>query len=371
MEFDLSKAQKLLQKSARELFTRACPAKKVRALMAGDTALDPELWSAVADQGWPGIHLSESAGGLGLGVVDLAVVGEEMGRACFPGPFLGTVWAATLIAKANPTSKYLKSLASGESKGAVALLETDASWDLSRVQLQARQNGKEYQITGRKSFVSDAGVADVIVCVARAGDEFALFAVPGGTPGVSIRPTPGLDQSRKLYDVDFEGVKAGSDQVLAAGPAADRAVVRSMQVATVLVCADMLGGMQWILEDAVEYAKTRHQFGKPIGSFQAVQHMCADMLLWTESSRSAVYYAAWALDADPEGAARAVATAKVYASDASREVANRGVQVHGGIGFTWEHDLHLYYKRSKASEILFGDASYHQDQLADLIFGRS
>jgi len=142
-----------------------------------------------------------------------------------------------------------------------------------------------------------------------------------------------------------------------------------MQVGTLLVCADMLGGMQWILENAVEYAKTRQQFGKPIGSFQAVQHMCADMLLWSESSRSAIYFAAWAVDAEPESAARVISTAKVYTSDASREVANRGVQVHGGIGFTWEHDLQLYYKRSKASEILFGDASHHRAQLADLVFG--
>ncbi len=371
MEFDLSKPQKLLQRSARELFARGCPAKKVRALMATDTALDPELWSAVAEQGWPGIHLSESKGGLGLGVVDLAVVAEEMGRACFPGPFLGTVWAATLVAEANATSKYLPSLAAGESKGAVALLESDASWDLAEVRLQAKRAGNGYQLTGRKAFVSDAGVADVIVCVARAGEDFALVAVPAGTAGLSIRPTPGLDQTRKLYDVVFDGVTVGADGVLAVGDAARRALDRSVQVATVVVCADMLGGMQWILEDAVEYAKTRQQFGKPIGSFQAVQHMCADMLLWTESSRSAIYFAAWALDAEPEGAARAVSTAKVYTSDASREVANRGVQVHGGIGFTWEHDLHLYYKRSKASEILFGDASHHRAQLADLTLGAS
>jgi alkylation response protein AidB-like acyl-CoA dehydrogenase len=369
MEFDLSKPQKLLQKSARELFARACPAKKVRELMAGDTALDAGLWSAVAEQGWPGIHLSEANGGLGLGVVDLVVVGEEMGRACFPGPFLGTVWAATLIADANPGSKYLKSLAAGESKGAVALLDSDASWDLPEVRLQAKQIGNGYQLTGRKSFVSDAGVADVIVCVARAGGDFALLAVPAGAAGVSIKATPGLDQTRKLYDVTLEGVTVGAEGVLAVGEAARGALVRSTQVATLLVCADMLGGMQWIMEDAVEYAKTRQQFGKPIGSFQAVQHMCADMLLWTESSRSAIYFAAWALDAEPESAARVVSTAKVYASDASREGANRGVQVHGGIGFTWEHDLHLYYKRSKASEILFGDASHHRAQLADLVLG--
>jgi alkylation response protein AidB-like acyl-CoA dehydrogenase len=371
MEFDLSKPQRLLQKSARDLFARACPAKKVRELMATDTALDAELWSAIVEQGWPGIHLSEAHGGLGLGMVDLAVVAEEMGRACVPGPFLGTVWAATLISEANAKSKHLQTLAAGEAKGAVALLEADGSWNPADVRLQAKQDGKGYRLTGRKSFVSDAGVADVIVCVARAGDDLALFAVPARAGGVTVKAAAGLDQTRKLYDVAFEGVTVAAEDVLAVGKAAQRALARSTQVATLLVCADMLGGMQWIMEDAVEYAKTRQQFSKPIGSFQAVQHMCADMLLWTESSRSAIYFAAWALDAEPENAARHVSTAKVYVSDASREVANRGVQVHGGIGFTWEHDLHLYYKRQKASEILFGDAGLHREQLADLVFGHS
>ena len=368
MEFDLSKPQKLLQKSARDLFARACPTQRVRELMATDTALHPELWSEVADQGWLGIHLDEACGGLGLGMVDLAVVAEEMGRACFPGPFLGTVWAATLIAAANVKSKYLNPLATGESKGAVALLEPDASWDLSDVQLQASKAGGGFKLSGRKSFVSDAAVADVIVCVARVGNDLALLAVPAKAAGLSVKPTAGLDATRKLYDVTFEGVTVDAQDVLAVGDAARAALERSMQVGTLVVCADMLGGMQWIIEDTVEYAKTRQQFGKVIGSFQAVQHMCADMLLWTESTRSAIYFAAWALDAEPASADRAVSIAKVYTSDASREVANRGVQVHGGIGFTWEHDLQLYYKRSKASEILFGDAGHHRARLADLVF---
>jgi alkylation response protein AidB-like acyl-CoA dehydrogenase len=368
MEFDLSKPQKLLQKSARDLLARACPAKRVRELMATDTALDPGLWAEVAEQGWLGISLNEASGGLGLGMVDLAVVAEEMGRACFPGPFLGTVWAATLMAEASPKSKYLDRLAAGELKGAVALLEPSASWDPSAVQLSAGKIGSGFRITGRKSFVSDAAVADVIVCVARIDNELALLAVPAKTSGVSIKPTAGLDATRKLYDVTFESVTVGSEDVLAVGAAARAALARSLQAGTLVICADMLGGMQWIIENTVEYAKTRQQFARPIGSFQAVQHMCADMLLLTESARSAIYFAAWALDAEPAAAARAVSTAKVYTSDASREVANRGVQVHGGIGFTWEHDLQLYYKRSKASEILFGDAGYHRAQLADLVF---
>ncbi len=368
MEFDLSKPQKLLQQSARDLFARDCPAKRVRELMATDTAFHPELWSAVADQGWLGIHLDESVGGLGLGAVDLAVVAEEMGRACYPGPFLGTVWAATLIAQANSKSKHLEPLATGQAKGAVAYLEPDSGWCPDHLQLQATSAGSGFKLNGRKSFVSDAGVADIIVCVTRSGEGLAILAVPAKASGVKITASPALDQTRKLYNVDFAGVTVAADDVLAVGEAAAVALSRSKQVATLAVSADMLGGMQWMLADAVEYAKTRQQFGKVIGSFQAVQHMCADMLLWTESSRSAIYFAAWALDAEPASAARAISTAKAYSSDASREVANRAVQVHGGIGFTWEHDLQLYYKRSKASEILFGDATYHRTQLADLVF---
>jgi alkylation response protein AidB-like acyl-CoA dehydrogenase len=368
MEFDLSKPQRLLQSSARDLFRRECSAKRVRELMAADTAFHPELWSAIADQGWLGIHLSEGCGGLGLGTVELAVIAEEMGRACLPGPFLGTVWAATLIAEASPKSKHLEPLVSGTAKGAVALVEPNTLWDSDEVQLKATPDGNGFKLTGRKSVVVDAASADVIACVARGPEGLVLAAVPTKASGVKIAATPGLDATRKLSDVEFSGTAVGAEDVLATGHAAESALARSMQVATVTVAADMLGGMQWILEDSVEYAKTRQQFGKLIGSFQAVQHMCADMLLLTESSRSAIYYAAWALGAEPESAARAVAVAKAYASDASREVANRGVQVHGGIGFTWEHDLQLYYKRSKVSEVLLGDAAFHRAAVADLAF---
>jgi alkylation response protein AidB-like acyl-CoA dehydrogenase len=368
MEFDLSKPQKLLQQSARDLFVRACPPKRVRELMATDTALHPELWSAVADQGWLGIHLAESCGGLGLGTVELAVVAEEMGRACFPGPFLGTVWAATLIAAANDKSKQLEPLATGAAKGAVALWEPEGGWSLDDVQLAATAEGGGYKLSGRKAFVCDAPSADLLVCAARSDEGLVLATVPAKASGVRITATPGLDATRKLADVAFDGVTVGGDDVLAVGKAADDALARSLDVAALVTAADMLGGMQWILEHAVEYAKTRQQFGKVIGSFQAVQHMCSDMLLWTESSRSAIYYAAWALEADPADAPRSVAIAKAYASDAAREVSNRGVQVHGGIGFTWEHDLQLYYKRAKASEILFGDAACHRTRLAGMAF---
>jgi alkylation response protein AidB-like acyl-CoA dehydrogenase len=371
MEFDLSKPQKLLQQSARDFFTRECPPRRVRELMATETGLHGELWSAVADQGWLGIHLAESSGGLGLSTVELAVVAEEMGRACFPGPFLGTVWAATLVAAADAASKHAERLTTGQSKGAVALLEPDSGWDPAAVQLKATAApAGGYQLSGRKSFVCDAPAADLLVCVARSDEGLVLLTVPAKAPGVNVTATAGIDATRKLGDVEFDGTSVSGGDVLAVGQAAANALARSLDVAALVVCADMLGGMQWIVEQAVEYAKTRRQFGRSIGSFQAVQHMCADMLVWSESSRSAIYYAAWALGAEPGTAALDVAIAKAYVSDASREVANRGVQVHGGIGFTWEHDLQLYYKRSKASETMFGDAAFHRERLAETAIER-
>lgn len=368
MEFDLSKPQKLLQQSARDFFARECPPPRVRELMATDTALHPELWGAVADQGWLGIHLDESCGGLGLGPVELAVVAEEMGRACFPGPFLGTLWAATLAAAAGGKRKHAEALATGGAKGAVALLEPEGGWDSEELQLRATPASGGFKLSGRKAFVYDAPTADLFVCAARSDEGLLLAAVPAKAAGVKVTATAGIDATRKLGDIEFDQVSVGGSDVLAVGKAAEDALARSLDVATLVVCADMLGGMQWIIEHTVEYAKTRQQFGRSIGAFQAVQHMCADMLVWSESSRSAIYYAAWTLGAEPATSARDVAIAKAYASDASREVANRGVQVHGGIGFTWEHDLQLYYKRSKASEMMFGDAAFHRERLAETVF---
>jgi alkylation response protein AidB-like acyl-CoA dehydrogenase len=215
--------------------------------------------------------------------------------------------------------------------------------------------------------VPDAAAADLLVCVARDGDSLALLPVERGADGVSVTPMPSMDATRKLYEVAFEGVRVDEQEALGADGGARGALRGALDAATAVLCAEMVGGMQWVLDATVEYAKTRQQFGRVIGSFQAVQHMCADMLLMTESARSAAYYAAWALSEGDPKASATVSIAKAYCSDAYREVANRGVQVHGGIGFTWEHDLHLYYKRSKSSETLFGDATFHRERLARLV----
>jgi alkylation response protein AidB-like acyl-CoA dehydrogenase len=326
MDFDLSKPQKLLKDSAREFLARECKSRRVRAAMETDTADDRELFAAAADQGWTALVIPESYGGLGLGVVDLAVVAEEMGRACMPGPLFATICASAAIVRAGSEEqkrKWLEPIAAGEMRATVAL-------------------GEE--------FVLDAGVADLIL---RFTPEGGLQAVEGAT----VTRMRAMDETRKVYRVDAPMPLRGDD------------LHGATDVATVALCAEMVGAMQWVLDTTVEYAKTRNQFGRAIGSFQAVQHLCADMLLLTESARSATYYAAWALTQGDASAALATSMAKAYCSDASREVCNKGIQVHGGIGFTWEHDLQLYYKRSKASETMFGDATFHRERIATLVVG--
>ncbi|HYN84367.1 MAG TPA: acyl-CoA dehydrogenase family protein [Pyrinomonadaceae bacterium] len=371
MDFDLSKPQKLLKESARALLARGCGPGRVRELMETETAHDDELWREFAEQGWTGLVVPEEHGGLGLGLVELAAVAEEMGRACVPGPFLSTLTAAALVARAGSDAqraKYLEAVAAGESKATVALLEDEAEWDADAVRLEAARDPQgDFTLTGRKLFVGDAGAADLIVCVARDGERLALLPVERGARGLSVRPTPSMDATRKLYEVTFDNTRVAAAEALGADGDARGALEGALQVATVALCAEMVGAMQWVLDATVEYAKTRQQFGRTIGSFQAVQHMCADMLLMTESARSAAYYAAWALTENDPAAPVAVSVAKAYCSDAFREVANRGVQVHGGIGFTWEHDLQLYYKRSKSSETLLGDARFHRERIARLV----
>ncbi|HKC85250.1 MAG TPA: acyl-CoA dehydrogenase family protein [Blastocatellia bacterium] len=367
MDFDLNKAQKLLQQSARDFFARECKPERVRELMATDTAYDDGLWRAMADQGWTGLIIPEEFGGLGLSLVDLIAVSEEMGRACLPGPFLSTLWAAALIDRAGgegQRKQYLEPIAAGEMKATVALLEGDADWNPESVQLRAEKEGKEFRLRGRKEFVTDAEVADLIICVARGNDGLVLAPVEKGAKGMKIAATPGVDATRKLYSVEFEDLVAPEADALAFNTRTLDAVESATATAAVALCAEMLGVMQWTLENAVEYAKTRQQFGKPIGVYQAVQHQLADMFLMTEGARSALYYAAWAVSENDPSAKLAVSVAKACCSDAAREVGNRGAQVHGGIGFTWEHNLQLYYKRAKSSEIMFGDANYHREEIA-------
>jgi alkylation response protein AidB-like acyl-CoA dehydrogenase len=366
MQFGLSESQQILKNNARKFFAAECPMAEVRRLMETETAHDDRLWRKMGAQGFLGVIFPEEMGGTGLGIVELAALTEEMGRALVPGAYLATLLAGAVIDAAGSAAqrqKYLGAISSGDAKSTLALLESGASWDLDSIQMPP--------LNGEKWFVPDAGVADFIVAVTRSRGELELYIVDG--KAVSKTRMPAVDLTRRLYKVAFDNCEG---ELLARGEAARKALERALDIATVALCAEMTGGMQRTLDIAVDYARTRKQFGKPIGQYQAVQHQCADMLIWTESSRSAAYYAAWALDNSlkrpkSESEARvAVSVAKMYSSDGCREVGNRGIQVQGGMGFTWENDTHLYYRRAKASEIAFGDATFHRERIACLVVDR-
>ena len=371
MQFGLTETQQTLKNTVRKFLAAECPIAEVRRLMETGTAFDPALWRKIAEQGWTGIILPEEYGGFGMGMVEMAAALEEMGRALLPGPFFSTVLMAgpLLEAAANGTEKqeYLSAVSSGDAKATVALLEDSASWSPDAIRMQAASSAGNYTLNGRKLFVSDAAVADFLICAARLNGELALFLVPAKTHGLRTTDLPAMDSTRKLYEVAFESLSVPRQNLLAEGKPARAALDHMLDVATVGLVAEMTGGMQRLLEMTVEYAKTRKQFGRPIGQFQAVQHLCADMLVYTESSRSAAYYAAWAIQEAVPEARLAVSIAKAYASDAYREVGNRAIQVHGGMGFTWENDAHLFYRRAKASELAFGDATYHRERIAKLV----
>lgn len=372
MEFDLSDTQKMMQQAARAFLAKKCPTSRVRSIMATDTAFDVELWNEISEQGWLAITLPERVGGLELGIVDVAVIAEETGRACLPGPWLANLWASSLIQSCEASSHrdaLLEAMATGDSIATVALLEASAEWSLDAVQLVAKREENGFVLDGRKQLVLDAMVADQLLVVVRLDQGYALLLVDREAAGVDITPTPGLDASRKLCEVTFSGVRVAAEACLLAGEAFDPAWQRAADVTTVAICAELLGAMQWVLETTVEYAQSRKQFGKAIGSFQSVQNRCADMLLLLESSRSATYYAAWMLTENHAEASNAASIAKTYCSDAARILCDHGMQVHGGIGFTWEHDLQLYYKRAKAAEILLGDACHHRERLAGKLVG--
>lgn len=368
MDFDFSQEQRLLQETARSFFTQECSTKRVRELMATPTSSDDKLWSALTEQGWTGMTLSEEVGGLGFGLVDLCVVAEEMGRACLPGPFFSTYWAAALLENAGTPAQrkpLLEAIASGDKKSTVAWLEHGTDWKPESIAMTATTDGDNVRLTGRKVFVTDAASADVILVVVRQGKSWAVAPVPSNAKGIAIRDLVSMDETRKLSDVTLEGVTIKESQLLAVAKADD--LQRANDIASVVLCAELVGVMQLLMEMSIEYAKSRQQFDKPIGSFQGVQHQCADMLLYTESSRSAAYYAAWALGTRDASASQAAAIAKAYCSEAGRLVGNHACQVHGGIGFTWEHDLHLYYKRTKLAEVLLGPPTFHRERIAAMI----
>jgi len=377
MNFGFNEEQELLRSTARKFFDNECASETVRKLMDGPEGMTPDLWKKIAEQGWTGLIFPDEHGGMGLGFVDLVVLMEEMGRSVVPGPFFSTVLLGGLAIREAGTDAqkkaWLPKISSGEARATLAWMEPSAELGARGITLQAAAKGAGFTLDGTKLFVHDAHTADVIVVAARTSsgqnpeDGVSLFLVPKGTPGLSVTLLPTMDQTRKLCAVGLKNVALGAEALMGQAGSGWAPLARVIDRATVALCAEMCGGAQKVLEMTVEYAKIRQAFGRPIGSYQGVKHKAADMLVDVENSKSITYYAAWAMDEGvPEGQL-AVSMAKAYVSDAYRRVSGAGIQLHGGIGFTWEHDLHLYFKRAKGSEFTFGDATWHRERVAQLV----
>jgi alkylation response protein AidB-like acyl-CoA dehydrogenase len=300
-----------------------------------------------------------------------------MGRAVMPGPYLATalLGGAAIREAGSPAQRraYLPGIAEGAQKATLAATEPSARWDASGIMMHAQPLRGGFNLAGTKLFVPDAHLADIIVVAARTRegstmeDGVSLFVVPRDAVGLNVSLMPSIDETRKLCEVRFDNVAVPQSALLGDLHHGWPFLARVYDAASVALAAEMCGGAQRVLEMTVDYAKLRETFGKPIGSYQGVKHKCADMLVEVENAKSLTYYAAWAIDEGAADAALAVSMAKSYASDASRKVSNAGIQLHGGIGMTWEHDLHLYMKRAKASEVAFGDATWHRERVASLI----
>ncbi len=376
MDFGFSEEQEMLRQSARDFLAKEAPMTYVRKMMDDDRGFADAQWKQMAELGWMGLILPEAHGGAGLDFVDMVVVLEEMGRVVLPGPFFSTAVLGGVALKEGGSGaqreELLPKLAAGQLKVTLAQLEPSARWDAEGVACEAKSAGGGYTLSGTKLFVPDAHTADLLIVAARApgskgADGLGLFLVDAKAKGVKTTLLKTMDQTRKLCEVVLENVAVPAGRALGEPGKGWKLLERIVDRGKVGLCAEMCGGAQKVLEMSVEYAKVREQFGRPIGSFQAIQHKCANMLVEVESSKSATYYAAWAVANDVAEAPLAAAMAKAYVSDAYRHTAGEGIQIHGGIGFTWEHDMHIYFKRAKSSEVTFGDGTWNREIVAQLI----
>jgi alkylation response protein AidB-like acyl-CoA dehydrogenase len=369
MQIAESPEREELRRSVRRFLTEKSPVAEARRLMETSQGYDPAVWQQAGTQlGLQGIAIPEEYGGAGFTFVEQAIVLEELGRCLYSGPyFASAVLAATaLLASGDEKAKheYLPGIAAGETIATLAFTEDDGAWDGAATGLTARSDDDGWKLDGHKSFVVDGQNAGLILVTGRSRADLSLFAVDAAAEGLTRTALPALDQTRKLARLEFHQVPAtliGSDGAVAA------TLDRTLNVAALALAAEQLGGAQAALDMAVDYAKIRHQFGRPIGSFQAIKHRCADLLLEVESIRSAVTYGAWAVAEDSEEMPSVASLAQACASETFFHVAAENIQIHGGTGFTWEHDAHLYFKRAKASELFLGDAVYHRERLATRI----
>ena len=369
MNFAFSEEQEELRRSVRRFLEDKSPITEVRRLMETTEGFDKAVWDQMANQlGLQALAIPEEYGGVGFGYVELTVVFEEMGAALLCAPYFATValGANALLSSGDEGAKkdLLPGIASGETIATLALTEDTGRWDIEGITLAATRKGDQWSLDGHKMFVIDGNNANLVLVAGRTDNGVSLFAVEGGASGMTATPLATMDQTRKQARLEFSSTPA---RLVGEEGAAAPVLSRTLDLAAVALAAEQVGGAQRCLDMAVEYAKTRIQFGRPIGSFQAIKHKCADMLLEVESAKSAAYYAGWAAAEDSEELPVVASLAKSYCSEAYFHAAAENIQIHGGIGFTWEHDAHLYFKRAKSSELLLGDPSYHRELLAQRI----
>jgi alkylation response protein AidB-like acyl-CoA dehydrogenase len=369
MNFAFSEEQEELRSSVRRFLEDKSPMTEVRRLMETSEGYDTAVWKQMGEQlGLQAIAIPEEYGGVGFGYVELTVIFEEMGGALLCAPYFATVALAAnaLLSSGDESAKkdLLPGIASGETIATLALTEDTGRWDLDGITLAATGKGGDWKLDGHKMFVIDGHTADLILVAGRTGKGVSLFAVESSAAGLTRTALATMDQTRKQARIEFSGTPA---RLVGEEGGAGPALSRTLDLAAVALAAEQVGGAQRCLDMAVDYAKTRIQFGRPIGSFQAIKHKCADMLLEVESAKSAAYYAGWAAAEDSEELPVVASLAKSYCSEAYFHAAAENIQIHGGIGFTWEHDAHLYFKRAKSSELLLGDPSYHRELLAQRI----
>ncbi|MEI2705676.1 MAG: acyl-CoA dehydrogenase family protein [Ilumatobacteraceae bacterium] len=369
MNFAFTEEQDELRKTVRQFLESKSPETAVREQMETEAGFDPAVWSQMGEQmGLQGLAIPEEFGGSGYGYIELGIVLEEMGRALLCAPFFSTVVLAanTLLHSGDDAAKaaHLPGIASGETIAALAFTEPSGKWDESGITMQATPAGDGWTLTGTKMYVIDGHTATLIIVAARTAKGVSLFAVDGDASGLTRTALSTMDQTRKQARLEFDGTPA---TLVGADGEGWTTLSTVLDLAAVGLAAEQVGGAQKVLEMAVEYAKVRVQFGRPIGSFQAIKHKCADMLLEVESAKSAAYYGMWCASEMNDELPSVASLAKAYCSEAYFHATAENIQIHGGIGFTWEHPAHLYFKRAKSSELLFGDPTYHRELLAQRI----
>jgi len=374
VRFAWSDEQEELRAAARAFLADHSSPERVRAAMQTEHGFDPAVWKRIGSElGWTAVAIPEAYGGLGLGCVELVALMEEMGRVLLCAPFFSTVGLAAnailLAGSEEQRQALLPGIAAGETSATLALAEAGGRWEADAIEASARREGDEVVLSGTKSFVLDGHTAELLLVAARepgsrGEDGLSLFHLPGEAVGVARRWLPSLDQTRRLAEVRLSDVRVPAAARLGPEGGAWPLLREALDVALVALAAEQLGGAQRCLDMAVAFARERVQFGRPIGSFQAIKHKCADMLLRVESARSASYHAGWVAAHERAELPAAAAVAKAWCSEAFFHCAAENLQIHGGAGFTWEYDCHLYLKRARASEALLGDAAHHRERLA-------